>query len=182
MQVVDTLPFVSVLQHFARGMAYSRQGNLVMAKRELNAINKRIEDKTLKIILDNFNSPYETCNVARLILKGAISEEQKQYDTAIGYYTKAVEAEDKLIYNEPRDWQVPARQYLGNLLIKTGKYNQAIAVLNKDLVINPNNGWSLTGLQQAYQYTNNITALKSVKLQLKNAWKIKDMNIQAAAF
>ena len=182
MPLVDTLPFVSVLQHFARGMAYSRLGNLAMAKRELNIINNHIEDKTLKIILDNFNSPYETCNVARLILKGAISEQQKQYDTAISYYTKAVGAEDNLIYNEPRDWQIPARQYLGNLLIKTGKYNQAIAVLNKDLVINPNNGWSLTGLQQAYQYTNNTTALKSVKLQLKNAWKIKDMSIQTAVF
>jgi Flp pilus assembly protein TadD len=34
-------------------------------------------------------------------------------------------------------------------LIRAGRNNEAIAVLNKDLKINPNNGWALTGLKLA---------------------------------
>jgi len=95
---------------------------------------------------------------------------------------QAVKAEDHLIYNEPRDWAIPARQYLANVLIEAGKYQHAITVLKQDLVINPKNGWSLTGLKIAYSRTNNGKALASVKLKLKDAFSIKDSEIQKVVF
>lgn len=180
--VVDTLAYVSVTQHFARGMAFSRKDNIEMAKHELHQLTEKMKDKSLKYVMDNFNSVYATAAISRLILQGTIAEGQKQYGTAIDHLQKAVEAEDHLIYNEPRDWPIPARQYLANVLIKAGRYNQAIATLKQDLVINPNNGWSLTGLQLVYEQTNNNIALRIIQSKIKSAWKIKDVTIQQPVF
>jgi tetratricopeptide (TPR) repeat protein len=179
---IDTLVYISVLQHFARGMAFSRKSNIEMAKQELHLLNEKIRDKSLKYTMDNSNSVYATAVISRLILQGIIAEGQKQYGPAIEHLQKAVYAEDHLLYSEPRDWPLPARQYLANILIEAGKYDQAIATLKQDLVINPNNGWSLTGLQLAYKQTNNNIALRIVQSKIKSAWKIKDVTIQQPAF
>jgi tetratricopeptide (TPR) repeat protein len=81
-------------------------------------------------------------------------------------------------YNEPRDWVHPARQYLGNVLLKAKKYAEAEKVYKEDLKINPNNGWSLTGLvtalskqrksKTAFQLQRN-TALTHSDVQIMNS-------------
>ena len=101
---------------------------------------------------------------------------------AITYFQKAVESEDMLIYTEPRDWLLPARQYLGHAFIKAGNYTEAISAFNNDLFINPNNGWSLTGLATCYRELNNKTALDAVKKRLQDAWIIKDLPIKSPVF
>lgn len=181
-KIPDSLVYASLLQHFARGLAYCNKGKPVLAQQELHGLEEKINDKSLKENPDNFSSAYDAGCVARLILKGVIADKQNQDAMAINFLQQAVAAEDHLIYNEPRDWPIPARQYLANTLIEHGKYNEAIVVLNKDLTINPNNGWSLTGLQLAYQRTDNLTGLKKVQGQLKSAWKIKDVEIDRPVF
>jgi tetratricopeptide (TPR) repeat protein len=180
--VTDTLAYASALQHFSRGLAYSRKHNFMLARQELKILNERSLDKSLKLTMDNGNPAYKGVEIARLILQGVIAEEQNQYAEAVNILYKAVEAEDLLIYNEPRDWPLPARQYLGNTLIKAGKNKEAIVVLNKDLMINPNNGWSLTGLKMANQRIGNDASLVLIDQRLNAAWKIKDQNILKPVF
>jgi tetratricopeptide (TPR) repeat protein len=141
-----------------------------------------MQDKSLKLNMDNFSPAIDPARVAQLILQGAIADSQKDYAASVEFFQKAVTAEDHIIYNEPRDWPLPARQYLGNELIKAGKYNEAIVVFNKDLFINPNNGWALSGLQSAYQGTHNSAEVAKVEQRLKHAWKIKDMEISKPVF
>ncbi|UOE52073.1 hypothetical protein MTO98_13390 [Mucilaginibacter sp. SMC90] len=179
---VDSLVYASALLHFSKGMAWCGKGNVTNARHELKLLEIKMQDPSLKAPIDNFSSAYESASVASLILQGSIASAEKKHTEAINILQKAVTAEDHLIYNEPRDWPLPTRQYLGNALLKAGRYNEAIAVLNKDLVINPNNGWALTGLQLAYQNTSNTTALNKVKQQLKTAWKIKDVEIDKPVF
>jgi len=179
---VDTLAYASVIQHFARGLAYCGKGKSELAQSELKKLEEKMQDRSLKLNMDNFSPAYDAANVARTILQGVIADAQKQYAASVDFFQKAVAAEDHIIYNEPRDWPLPAREYLGNELIKAGRYDEAIAVFNKDLFINPNNGWSLTGLQSAYQSTNNSAALAKVQQHLKQAWKIKDVEIKKAVF
>ena len=62
---------------------------------------------------------------------------------------EAVALEDDLIYDEPPAWMIPVRHALGALLIAGGEFDEAEAVYRTDLVKNPNNGWALTGMQQA---------------------------------
>lgn len=180
--VPDTLSFVAVLQHFARGMAFANTRNLAEAEKELAIMQTKMKDPSLKEPFVPFNAVYDAAVVAKNILSGTIAENEKGNDKAISFFKLAVIAEDKLIYNEPRDWLLPARQYLGATLIKAGKYQEAAAVFIKDLEINPNNGWSLTGLEICYKQLKNNTALAAVQKQLKAAWSIKDTQIDAAVF
>jgi len=179
---IDTLVYAAILQHFARGIACSRTGDLAGAKRELSLLEQQTQNKSLDNGLDNFSPFREPANVAKLILQGVIAEDQRQYNASIGFLKQAVKAEDHIIYDEPRDWAIPARQYLGNVLIKAGKYDEAIAVLKQDLVINPRNGWSLTGLKIAYTKTGNSKALTSINARLKDAFAIRDIEINNTVF
>lgn len=180
--VADTLSFVAVLQHFSRGMAFANTGKLADAKKELAIMQTKMKEPSLKEPFVPFNAVYDAALVGENILAGTIAENSKDLDKAIRFFKQAVVDEDKLIYNEPRDWLLPARQYLGSALIKAGKYPDAVEVFIKDLEINPNNGWSLTGLENCYRQLNNNTALAAVQKQLKAAWSIKDTEIDAAVF
>ena len=180
--VADTLSFTSVLQHFARGMAFANTGNLDEAKKELSIMQNKMTEPSLKEPFVPFNAVYDAAKVGENILAGTIAENNKEMDKAAGFFKQAVVDEDKLIYNEPRDWLLPARQYLGAALIRSGRYIEAVEVFIKDLQINPNNGWSLTGLQTCYRELKNTKALAAVQKQLKAAWSIKDMAIDAPVF
>ncbi|WP_170234067.1 tetratricopeptide repeat protein [Segetibacter aerophilus] len=180
--IVDSLPYTGLLQQFARGVAFARKNKLSEARASLIALQLKMKNETLKEPLVPFNSAYSSAVIAEQLLMGIIAEEQHDYTTAITHFQLAVDAEDKLIYNEPRDWLLPSRQYLGNVLLKAKKYTMAEEVFKKDLSINPNNGWSLTGLKTVYTSTRNAAALASTNARLKNAWLIKDTEIKQAVF
>lgn len=180
--VVDSLAYTPVLQYFARGLALARTNKIAMAKEALAMMKKKMMGPSLKEPLAPFNAAYDGAVIAQHILEGVIAEEKNDFETAIAQFNEAVVAEDKLIYTEPRDWLLPARQYLGNVLLKAADYNEAVNVFNSDLVINPNNGWSLTGLLNCYKQLKNVRAGSAAERRLKNAWLIKDVPIKSAVF
>jgi tetratricopeptide (TPR) repeat protein len=181
-KTIDTLAFVSVLQHFGKGLAYARKNQPAEAAAELAQMQEKMQVASLKEPAVPFNSAYDAAVVAEKILEGVIAEQQNNSAQAIQHFQEAVNAEDHLIYNEPRDWLLPARHYLGNALLNAGRYNEAIAVLQQDLVINPNNGWAITGLQTAFQHLNRSGDILAAKQRLKNAWLIKDIEITKPVF
>lgn len=180
--VADTLAFVAVLQHFARGMAFANTGNTAAAEKELLVMQEKMKVPALKDPFTPFNSVYDAAVVGENILAGTIAENKHDLKQALVFYKEAVTAEDKLIYNEPRDWLLPARQYLGDALIKAADYKEAVIVFTRDLQINPKNGWSLTGLKTCYQQLKYTAALTALQKQLKAAWLVKDITIDAAVF
>lgn len=180
--VGDTLSFTPVLQHFARGIAFANTNKIGDAEKELAIMQNKMMEPSLKEPLVPFNSVYAAGLVGENILAGTIAENKQDLAKATSFFKMAVQYEDKLIYNEPRDWLLPARQYLGAAMVKAGLYKEAVTVFTKDLQINPNNGWSLTGLQACYRQLKNSTALHAVQKQLKSAWSIKDSEIDTAVF
>ncbi len=180
--VADTLSFTPVLQHFARGMALANTNKLEEAEKELAIMKDKMTEPSLKEPFTPFNAVYDAALIGENILAGTIAENKKDLAKAVSFFKQAVIAEDKLIYNEPRDWLLPARQYLGAALVKAAQYKEAAAVFKKDLQINPNNGWSLTGLATCYRQLKNTAGLSAVQKQLKAAWLIKDTPVEAAVF
>jgi len=174
--------YSSLLHHFARGMALSHLSRYPEADQELGWLRKDLQASELKMPYDPFSSAYEAAQVAELILAGVLAGQRGQYPVAKAALEKAVTAEDALIYDEPRDWPLPARQYLGDLLLKMGDRTRAIAVFKKDLQINPMNGWSLTGLKLAYEAVNNKRALQQVNADLAIAWQIRDRQIERPVY
>ena len=178
----DSLANTAVLQHFARGMALVKTNQLAGAKEELNKMQTLMQVASLKEVFTPFNSAYDASRIGENILKGTIAEKENNKIATIKYFKIAVDCEDKLIYNEPRDWLLPARQYLGNALLRFGRYSEAISIFQKDLFTNPNNGWSLTGLSACYRSLNQSKKFHLNEKKIKAAWVGSDVTIVSAVY
>jgi tetratricopeptide (TPR) repeat protein len=174
--------YLYVLDHFARGMAFSGLGQLGQARMELGLLEKGLQSAALKASYDPFSNAYDAGLVAKGVLAGVLAEKKKDYKSAREALQGAVAAEDALIYDEPRDWAIPARQYLGDLLLRMGEFGEAIKVFQRDLEINPMNGWSLTGLRMAYKALGDKAGVRRVNGELGRAWQIRDQEVGRAVF
>ncbi|MDO6435643.1 hypothetical protein Q4E93_33830 [Flavitalea sp. BT771] len=174
--------YVYVLDHFARGMAFCGLGRLAEAGRELGLLEKGLQSAALKASYDPFSNAYDAGLVAKGILAGVLAEKKKENTSAREALQGAVAAEDALIYDEPRDWAIPARQYLGDLLLRMGRIKEAEIVFRRDLEINPMNGWSLTGMQLVYKAMGDKVGLRRVNGELGKAWEIRDQEVGRAVF
>jgi tetratricopeptide (TPR) repeat protein len=141
----------ALIQEFAKGMAYANTGKLSKAKSSLVKIEALLNETDMQLVLTPFNAPVTGGTVAKYILMGTIAARENKINTAINYFKKGVATEDSLVYQEPRDWLVPARHYLGNALLKERKYKEAENVFLKDLTYQPNNYISTMGLKKARQ-------------------------------
>ncbi|HNP22368.1 MAG TPA: hypothetical protein PKM63_11735 [Panacibacter sp.] len=174
--------YANLLWHYARGVAFARKELPDAAKSELDSMLQDMNDIQLQESPPAFNAPVKVAAVAESILEGLIAEEKNDIVTAINAYKDAVRQEDNLLYNEPRDWVHPARQYLGDALTKAGRFREAETVFRDDLKINPNNPWSLTGLQTVLLLENKKNDGLAVQEKLREALKRSDTKISNAVF
>ena len=87
-----------------------------------------------------------------------------------------------MIYDEPKDWPHPARQYLGNVLLKAGNYAEAEKVFKKDLEVNPNNGWSFTGLATALSKQGKKQEAATAEADARKAFEKSDTKVIQPVF
>lgn len=140
--------YASLIQQFAKGLAYANTNDLKMAGSSLTKLESLLNEKDLSVILAPFNAPVTSGNIAKYILKGTIAEKENDFKTAIDYFKMAVATEDSLVYNEPRDWLVSSRHFLGNALLIVKKNQEAKKIFREDLKVQPNNYISVKGLNQ----------------------------------
>jgi tetratricopeptide (TPR) repeat protein len=159
--------YASVLSHWARGIAFARKNDLANAKKELSYVQENMHDPEMLIVMEPFNAPADAAKVAEKLLAGIIAEQQNDLPNAIALFTEAVKNEDVMIYNEPKDWLLPARPYLGAALLKQGEFVKAVNIFREDLKGNPNNHWALKGLYESLQKQKDYTAAGKVKKQLE---------------
>jgi tetratricopeptide (TPR) repeat protein len=158
-------PYARVLYHFGRGLAFVYTGHPDSAAGQLSQLRNDAKDPILTKRDIPFNTPLQGAGIAEGILNGAILFSQKKYDTAIGSLKQAIQTEDSLIYEEPRDWMIPARQFLGAYLLKLGRPSMAESVYREDLVWNPGNGWSSLGLYNSLRAQHKDKDLAACKAQ-----------------
>ena len=175
--------YANLLWHYGAGLAYARKHDFSNAANELTTINNEMSNQQLKAPAPSYANPgIAGAEVAATILEGVIAEEKSDYSKSIAALQHAVVLEDSMVYNEPKDWVHPARQYLGNVYCKAKKFAAAEKVYRQDLVINPNNGWSLTGLAIALTgQAKNEEALK-VKARAAKAFAKADMAVPRSVF
>jgi len=175
--------YANLLWHYGAGLAYARKHDFSNAANELTTINNEMSNQQLKAPAPSYANPgIAGAEVAATILEGVIAEEKSDYSKSIAALQHAVVLEDSMVYNEPKDWVHPARQYLGNVYCKAKKFAAAEKVYRQDLVINPNNGWSLTGLAIALTgQAKNEEALK-VKARAAKAFAKADMPVPHSVF
>ncbi|MDB5224084.1 MAG: hypothetical protein JWN83_2751 [Chitinophagaceae bacterium] len=163
--VQTRLHYAALIQQFAKGMAYANTNEIKKARGSVTKLESLLYEKDLSVVFAPFNAPITCAKIAKYILMGTIAEKENKMQSAIDYFNMAVATEDSLVYNEPRDWLVPARHYLGNALLNAKRYKEAENVFREDLKVQPNNYVSTKGLQAA------LIKLKSTSKLSKTAFK-----------
>ena len=177
------LPYPRGVWHFARGMAYARTQRLAESALELAALEAVLREPALaRTPLWDINPADRVLAVAVPMLRGELALARGNQATGLAALREAVAAEDRLVYNEPADWPLPVRPYLGAALLAAGHPDEAAAVYRADLTKYPENGWSLRGLAQAQRRIGDMAAATNSERRLAEAWQWADTPLIASRF
>jgi tetratricopeptide (TPR) repeat protein len=164
-------------------MAQVRKGALAAAQDELDALRGIAADPALaKVSFLDINHANGLVAVAVPLLRGELLRAQGRHGEGIAALREAVAAENALNYDEPADWPLPVRPYLGAALLDTGDARAAEAAYRQDLAIYPDNGWSLYGLAQAQRKLGETQAAADSERRYAAAWQWADMPLTASRF
>jgi len=177
------LPYPAAIRHFARGMAHARKGALAEAAREADALHAIAVDPAMaKVAFFDINQADNVLRVADALLHGELLRTQGKRAQAIAALREAAAAEDALAYNEPADWPLPVRPYLGAALLEAGDAKGAAEAFDQDLKTYPLNGWSLFGLAQAQEKLGQADAARETSKRQAAAWQWADAPLTAARY
>lgn len=169
------------IRHYARGVAFSSLGRMDEANAELAAF-----DEVAAKVPENWsilNNPASVVlPIARAMLIGELRFREGRLDEAFASLRDAVVREDALVYDEPPGWMQPVRHALGALLLAAGRPAEAEAVYREDLAKNPENGWSLLGLEQALTALSRTDEARAIGERFKVAWKRAEVQPPASCY
>jgi tetratricopeptide (TPR) repeat protein len=169
------------LWHWARGQAFAATGRLEEADSELAEVAKSAAALDERAVV-GFNSAKVILGIASDMLGGDIALRRGQAEVAIHRLEAAVAGEDGIRYDEPSDWPLPARHYLGAALLEAGRADQAEAVFREDLRRNPANGWSLVGLAAALSRKGAVADAATVNERFQKAWAHADVSLTSSRY
>ena len=145
------LKHVTMIWHYARGLAFVAKGELDQAREELDALQLMAKDPSLESLRASFNNTTGSMMpVAIHVLSGELAAANGEFAKATALLEKGVEFEELLVYSEPPAWHIPVRHNLGAILLQAGQASEAQEVYENDLKVNRENGWSLFGLYQSH--------------------------------
>ncbi len=174
--------FSNIMYHFGRGFAFANQKKFDSAGSELDKLREWMKDTSLSIPFVPFSPSSEGAKIAEQLLLGVIHEERNHYDGAIRHYRQADSIEANMVYNEPRDWMLNPKHFLGNAYLKAGLAKEAKAILEKDLRNNNENGWALYGIWQALIKQNKTAEAGKMKTRFINAFAKTDVKITGPVY
>ena len=177
----NTFRLKQAVWRLGRGMALGASGRVPGAEGEHAALatlakrfarNKTADERTERALIQ----------IAERLLAGEIAVHHKQYDAAITALREAIKLEDALPYSEPPFWTLPVRHYLGVVLQKAGRAQEAESVYRADLIKNPHNGWAEYGLMQSLRAQRKDREANEVEKQWKRAWAHADVTLVDSRF
>ncbi len=183
-QVVDTpkpaddLPYMQAMWHYAQAMAASGQGRMEDAKAHHAALVPATTNPVIeKMMAWDRYSLVGGVRIAERFVSAELARATKDFDAAIAALNEAVTIEDALPYDEPPAWHWPTRQALGAMLLAAGKPAEAEAAYREELRRNPENGWSLHGLEKALRAQKRKAEADEVKARFAQAWANADIDL-----
>lgn len=174
--------YANLLYHFGRGMALAHQNKIADAKKELELLQTLVKDSTLALPFSPFSPAVDGGIVAENILIGTIALKEKRFSDAVAALEEAVVTEENMVYNEPRDWMLNPKHYMGNALLKAGRTKEAKEILMKDLLNNNENGWALFGLWQANIIEKKSAEANKILSRFRKAFDKADVKLYGPVF
>jgi len=107
-------PYSRAIWYFARGMASVHQGDLSDAQADLDKLGEFVISEELRhAYIWHRVKASQILNVAYHVLAGDCSAANESIDDAVNHLEAAIAIESNLTYNEPPDWPIPVRDFLG---------------------------------------------------------------------
>lgn len=166
---------------YARGIALASLGRVEEAEAELRSFRSAAEAVPESRLLFN-NAVSEILEVADAVLVGEIAYRRGDNDEAFEHLRRAVRLDEDLNYDEPWGWMEPARHALGALLTEQGRYEEALAVYEKNLARYPENGWALHGKAECLRGLGRHAEAENVEARFERAWARADVEIPGSCF
>jgi tetratricopeptide (TPR) repeat protein len=170
---------LTATHHYARAVGHAALGRREEAARERQAF-AAARDRVPAETAWGYNKASSIFAVMTPSLEAWIARAGGDDAAAIRSWRQAVDAEDRLSYNEPPDWYYPTRESLGAALLRTRQYAEAERVFRDDLARNPNNPRSLFGVWQALSARKQPAA--AAQRRFREAWKHADVPLTLASF
>jgi len=165
----------------ARAIALAARGRIDDA-RTTEAALQRLIATTPADASAGLNPARDIFALLDLLARARIATASGGKQEAIVLLTRAVEAEDKLAYDEPADNFFPSRHLLGAALLDANRPVQAEAVFRDDLRRNPANGWALAGLSSALAAQHRGAEAEETRRAANTAWAHADIPLDRSAF
>ena len=173
------MKITAAIWHTARGLGFSEQRKVAEAETELSALRSVVKMIPADLALGN-NTAHGVLKIADELLTGEIALARGDKKTGIEALRRAAAAEDLVNYNEPPDWHLPIREWLGRALLRDGEFAEAEKTYREEIAKNPRNGRSLFGLAEALRKQEKTIAAALVQKEFEKAWAGSDTKLEVA--
>lgn len=162
--------------NFARGMALANSAKTDDAKKELAALREKIKAIPADTGFGN-STAHGVLKVAEELLAGEIALSNGENKAAIESFRKAAASEDIVNYNEPPDWDIPVREWLGRALLTDGQFAEAEKVYRAEIAKHPRNGRALFGLAESLRKQGKTDSAAMVQREFEKSWEKADTKL-----
>jgi tetratricopeptide (TPR) repeat protein len=171
--VTEKTNAMAFFSHYAHAVAFAAKGKIAEAQAERASIEdvyKKIPPaSSMGMSYNNWQALHE---VADHTLAARIAAARGKLPEAIAEWRAAVDAQDRMNYDEPADWYYPVRESLGAALLASGDAAAAEKVFRQDLDRdNPRNPRSLYGLWKTLEAQKKTVDADWVRASFQAAWK-----------
>jgi len=174
----DDLPYMVAMWQYAQGMAALRLGDLEQAVAHHEHLAESAQDPTIEAMtVWGRYSLIHGVRIAERTLAAELAWNAGDLDTALTAMDEAIAIEDELPYDEPPGWHYPGRIVLGGMLIDAERPVDAEAAFRAELRRNPDNGWSLSGLERALAAQGKDDEAGTVAERFRRAWQHADFEL-----
>jgi len=172
-------PVVTAWWHFARGVALARLGRIDDAVTHRTALARAsgLVPDTAMFGGTGLESARSILGLAAIVLDARLAWARGDQVAAIGNWTRAVLAADRVAYDEPPIWFYPLRESLGAALLLANRPVEAERVFRQDLERHPRNPRSLFGLRESLVKQGKQADAGWVERAFDDAWKNADVKL-----